>query len=330
MKQALILQQNRYTSQSMLSVLEVTLPVFALVFCGYVAAARRMLPDKAVEGINAFVFWFALPAMLFRVVAQRPIGDLIDGRFTLGYLVASFALFGLTAWLARSGRLTGTVQSVGQSAALSLNAAHGNVGYLGLPLVGEISARALPTVALIIICDIFVVISLTIAILEWHTRRGAGGSIILKVAAGLARSPLVFSLAAGLIFSLFAIPQPAVFDNFTRLLGAAAGPCALFAIGAALGGRKLEVDREIGGLVLLKLVLYPVLMAVSLLLVFKPDPYAAAVAVVCAALPSASNGFIVAQRYGMSTHAISASIVSGTALAVVTVSFVIWAVGLRS
>lgn len=314
----------------MFSVLEVTLPVFALVFCGYVAAARRMLPDKAVEGINAFVFWFALPAMLFRVVAQRPISDLIDARFTVGYLAASFVLFGLTAWLARSGRLNGQPQSAGQSAALSLNAAHGNVGYLGLPLVGEISAQALPTVALIIICDIFVVISLTIAILEWHTRRDTGGSISLKVAAGLMRSPLVISIAAGLLFSMLAIPMPSVFDNFTRLLAAAAGPCALFAIGAALGGRTLELNREIGSLMALKLVVYPLLMALSLLLIFRPDPYAAAVAVVCAALPSASNGFIVAQRYGMSTHAISASIVGGTAIAVVTVSFAIWSVGLRT
>ena len=77
----------------MLAVLEVTLPVFALVFCGYVAAGRRMLPEKAVEGINAFVFRFALPAMLFRVVALRPIGELIDWGYTIGYVLAALGVY---------------------------------------------------------------------------------------------------------------------------------------------------------------------------------------------------------------------------------------------
>ena len=57
----------------MLTVLEVTLPVFALVLCGWVAARRGLLQDSGVEGINIFVFWFALPAMLFRAVAAHPV-----------------------------------------------------------------------------------------------------------------------------------------------------------------------------------------------------------------------------------------------------------------
>ncbi|HVL56009.1 MAG TPA: AEC family transporter, partial [Burkholderiaceae bacterium] len=64
----------------MLTVFEVTLPVFALVFCGFVAAHRRMLSDEAVAGINAFVFWFALPAMLFRAVAAHPVAQIAQPR----------------------------------------------------------------------------------------------------------------------------------------------------------------------------------------------------------------------------------------------------------
>src|SRR5690606_22509240 len=143
---------------AMLAVLEVTLPVFALVLCGYLAAGRRMLPDKAVEGINAFVFRFALPAMLFRVVALRPIGELIDLRFTLGYVFAALAVFFLVFTSARRGRLGAPPANGAHAAALSLHATHGNIGYLGLPLVAEISARALPTAALVVICDIVVVI----------------------------------------------------------------------------------------------------------------------------------------------------------------------------
>jgi predicted permease len=51
--------------------------------------------------------------------------------------------------------------------------------------------------------------------------------------------------------------------------------------------------------------------------------------VVCAALPAASNTFIIAQRYGLPTASVSAAILGGTLFAVVTVSSIIWVTGLR-
>jgi malonate transporter len=315
----------------MLAVLEVTLPVFALVLCGYLAAGRRMLPDKAVEGINAFVFRFALPAMLFRVVALRPIGELIDLRFTLGYVLAALAVFFFVFACARRGRLGAPPTNGAHAAALSLHATHGNIGYLGLPLVAEISARALPSAALVVICDIVVVITLSMVLMELQRGRAAsaGGSPWRPVFLSLGRSPLVLSILAGLAFSVAGGSLPSVLDNFTRLLGGAAGPGALFAIGAALGGQRLRIDREIATLVGIKLVLYPLVVGVSLFLVFRVDPYAAAIGVLCATMPGASNSFIIAQRYEVPTGAISAAIAVGTVLSVATISFAIWLMGLR-
>ena len=77
----------------MLRVLEVTLPVFALVFCGFFGQRWHLLPARAVQGINAFVFFFALPAMLFRAVATQKPASFSDGRFALGYALATVAVF---------------------------------------------------------------------------------------------------------------------------------------------------------------------------------------------------------------------------------------------
>lgn len=317
----------------MLAVLEVTLPVFALVFCGYVAAGRRMLPEKAVEGINAFVFRFALPAMLFRVVALRPIGELIDWRYTIGYVLAALGVYLLVYRMARRGRLGAPPADGAHAAALSLHITHGNIGYLGIALIAEVSAKALPTVALTIILDIVVIVILSMVLMELQRgrERGAGSraSPWVPVFASLARSPLVLAIAAGLVVSVFGWSLPSVVDNFTRLLGGAAGPGALFAIGAALGGQRLRIDREIGALIAAKLVLYPVAVALSLYLVFRPDPFVAAIGVLCAAMPGASNSFIIAERYGVPTAAISAAIAAGTAVSVLTISLTIWLLGLR-
>jgi predicted permease len=315
----------------MLTVLEVTLPVFGLVFCGFAGAYLRLLPERAVEGINAFVFWFALPAMLFRVVALRPLAQLIEPRFFLAYVSAGLFVFFGTALVSRMGAIDPAQRTAAQSTAWALTATHGNIGYLGLALVGELGRELLPFAALTVICDIFVVITLGIGLLEVQTSAGRpqGWRIVRTVAAGLLRSPLVMSIAIGLLFSLAGAEQPAAADNFTRMLANAAGPCALFAIGAALGGQRIGADRSVLVLGAIKLLVHPLVAAVYLLWVFNVPQPMASVGILCAALPSASNTFIIAQRYQLDTRAISAAILGGTFLSVATVTTIVWALGLR-
>ena len=57
----------------MQAILAVTVPFFALVLCGYLAARRRVLPESAIPGLNAFVLYFALPCMLFRFGMNTPL-----------------------------------------------------------------------------------------------------------------------------------------------------------------------------------------------------------------------------------------------------------------
>jgi len=163
----------------MLRVLEVTLPVFALVFCGYFGQRSHLLPARAVQGINAFVFFFALPAMLFRVVATQPPSSFNDWRFAIGYAVATVGVFLFTRSAAMPPRKgwrdddPGARAAAGsQATAFGLNTAHGNIGYLGIPLVLELGRDYLPTLILAMICDIFLVITLAIALLELDRRRG--------------------------------------------------------------------------------------------------------------------------------------------------------------
>ena len=314
----------------MLDVLNVTAPVFALVLCGYVAAARAMLPPGAIGGLNAFVYWFALPSMLFRVAGLRPIADLFEPRLAAGIAAAGLASFALTYWIVRRGGLLGQAKSVPESASFSLGASHGNVGYLGLALLGQIGDHLLPTVTLAIITDNIVLIALTIVVLEMQRGRQANVLASLGTAAkSVLLSPLLGSILLGLVFSIAGLALPQAVDTFTRMLAGAAGPCALFAIGAALGDRPFQFDREIGTLVAIKLIVTPLVAALMMLVILPLDPVVAAAGIVCAALPAASNTFIIAQRYGQPTAAISAAILGGTMIAVVTVSAIIWASGLR-
>jgi malonate transporter and related proteins len=73
----------------MQAILAVTVPFFALVLCGYLAARRTCCPrPSAIPGLNAFVLYFALPCMLFRFGASTPVLELLNPTLLAVYLLA--------------------------------------------------------------------------------------------------------------------------------------------------------------------------------------------------------------------------------------------------
>lgn len=310
----------------MLTVLEVTLPVFALVFCGWISARRQLMSAESIEGINAFVFWFALPAMLLRAVAAHPVSQIADPRFLSAFLLAALLMFFGSRLFAR----TLDADSASRTG-FAFASTHGNIGYLGLPLVAQLGDPSrLPAMVMAMIVDIFVVIVLAIVLFESARSDNTGVSKMRRLRGalgGLLRTPLILGIAAGLVLSVTGATLPTSVDAFVRLLASAAGPCALFAIGASLGARRVALDHNVGALIVLKLAVHPALVAGTMTL-FGVDPALAAIGVLAAALPTASNTFILSQRYGVSTQSIGAAIVAGTFGGAATVSFVIWALGL--
>jgi predicted permease len=147
--------------------------------------------------------------------------------------------------------------------------------------------------------------------------------ILRTVGLGLLVNPMVVSISAGLVVSSLALPIPVPVNEFLEILGGAATPGALFAIGASLAGKSAERVAVAGWLSLCKLVLHPAAVAVAALLVFDVDPYAAGVMITAAALPVAGNVYILAQHYGVAPARVSAAILLSTGISILTISAVI-------
>jgi len=131
------------------------------------------------------------------------------------------------------------------------------------------------------------------------------------------------SISLGLLWSGLGLTMPAPMEEFVTILGAAATPGALFAIGASLASKAAERPVIAGWLSLCKLILHPVSVWVAAYWLFPVEPFAASVMVAAAALPVAGNVFILAQHYGVAPSRVSASILISTALSIVTVSVAI-------
>jgi len=306
----------------MQAVFNLALPFFALIFTGFLAARAKMLGTSTVGGLNTFVFYFALPALLLIETYQAPAVTGAVAALMTGYYVPGIALFFITAFIARRAMHLRPADAAIQG----LGAVFSNVGFIGLPLIILLfgSEAALPAV-LIVMGDTIIMLGLATAMIEADLGTGRSRFALFgQIIGGVARNPIVMAGVIGLSLNLLAVPVPEPVFRYGSLLADAAGPCALFALGATLAGRPIsEGAGETAWLCLLKLLIHPSLVAIMVIWVVDLPPVWIAVAILQAALPIAANVYVLAQRYQRRPEQVSTAIFFSTALGVLTLTLLI-------
>lgn len=296
-----------------------TLPFFMLIGVGYGAGRTGFFTEAATAWLTKFVFYFALSAMLFRFSANLSLAEVFDMAFVKAYLLGSVVVYVIATVAAF---LRGI--SVQEAAVEAQCAVIGNVGFLGVPMLALLMGEAAVGPVMLVLAIDLIVFGSLIVILITGTRDGRLSLRILRsVGLGLIRNPMIVSIVLGLTWSGLQAPIPGPLNEFVVLLGNAATPGALFAIGASLASKSAERPFVAGWLSFCKLVLHPAAVAVAALLIFPVEPYAAGVMIAASALPVAGNVYMLAQHYGVAPHRVSSTILISTALSIVTVSLVI-------
>ena len=317
----------------MLDVLLITFPFFALVLAGYLAARRRMLPLEAIGGLNTFVLFFALPAMLYRFGANTPIGQLLDPLTIVAWLVCALLVVAGTVKFSLNARIRWNDAAFG-----ALVAAFPNTGFMGVHLlVALLGAQAAGPAILTILIDLVVTSSLCIALsrLDGADQHGAAEAA-KKALKGVALNPLPWSILLGGLSSAAAWTPVAPVMGTIDLLADAASPAALFTIGAVLARSQAVAAAEEHGplpardfvpIAVAKLLLHPLLVwlaGTGVRAAGVPlDTFTLKVMVLVAALPSASNVSLLAERFGADTGRIARIILLTTAAAFLTFSGVV-------
>jgi malonate transporter and related proteins len=306
------------------ALINVVIPVFGIVLAGYLAGCLSVLGSESAVALNRFVYFFALPALLFAFTARAPLAKVLNWPFIAAFIGAGMLTLCIALIVGRIWfRLDFSTLSMH-----GLTSVYGNVTYMGVPLLLTAYGPdgVLPTIAATLAIN-FVFIAAGIAALE--AARATGPStprVVSQVAGTLAVNPLLLSLLLGIVFSGLALPLPKAIGNFLDLMSAAAGPGALFALGLSLVDRKLMGGTvEAFWLVVLKLAIYPLLALILVTKVFALDPLWGQAVVVLSAMPIGAGAFIVAQQYNVHVPQVSAAIVLSTAISVFTISFLlIW------
>ena len=305
----------------------VTIPVFGIILTGYLAGKFGLLSEHSAKAINAFVYYFSLPALLFLLTTKADFAEIANFSFILVFvlgtvivaLIAAFggrAIFGLTA-------LPLTIHAMVSS--------YGNTGYMGVAifLIAFGPGGVLPAIVATITANILVIgIGLTLLEGFWEGAFSQGPAA-LRVSKSLILNPLIMAPLLGLVVAILKLKFPAPITNYLDLLGSAAAPSALFSLGLSMTIQSVKVKwGEIAWLTVIKLLVQPlVTLAIIVYLIPLPSPYFEA-AIILAALPTGASLFVIAEQYGSYTKEASAMIVCSTAGAVFTISTVFIALGI--
>lgn len=337
----------------MLSVLVITFPFFALVGCGCAAARLGMLPLSAIPGLNGFVLFFALPCLLYRLGANTPLAQLWMPEAMAVYGAGALLMVAVTVWT--------TLKRWGwNDAALgALVATFPNSGFMGLPLVvALVGADAASPAMMVIAVDMVMTSSLCLALSRWGQSHGLdhqspirhGWLVFRRVAAGVLLNPMPWAIGLGALASGLQWQLPVMVERTVGMLADAASPVALFTMGAVLArARMYQQAARAGGdtvagyglpqpdpaitwrsyvpIALAKLTVHPALiagLAMALELMGYPMPSTVwVVLVMMAALPSASNVSLLAERLHAHSGRIAMIILTSTVLGVVSFPVVV-------
>lgn len=304
----------------MLASLLVVLPVFGLIALGYAARWLKIVRETTGEGLSDFVFVLAVPCLLFKTLATAN----IPAAQPWGYWIAYFA--GLTIVWALAMLIARRVfaRSGPELVVSGFAAAQSNTVFVGIPLILRAygDAGAVP-ISLLLAVHLPVTMSIATLMIE----RADQGRPGLRIIRSLASHPILIGIALGLVWRVASLPLPGELLAVTRLLGDAAAPCALFALGISLRRYGFAAPPALlGALAALKLIAHPLVVYVLAVHVFTMPPVWAAVAVMFAACPSGVNGYLLAMRYGSGVALTSGAISLSTVLCAVSVPLWVWLV----
>jgi predicted permease len=298
---------------------EIIFPVFGLLAFGYGATFTPVFDQAAGRALASFVFWFAIPVMLFRNMALQDLPHEVPWGFLVSYYGGALAIF--AAGMVLMGRLfgSGTVEQ----GILGFGASYSNIVLLGTPLVLTSFGPA-ATLPFFLILSFHSALMFTAVTVVIEVGRGEGSSLRtlpLRVGQGLAKNPILIALLGGLLWHALGLGLPVAVDAWGKLVAGAAGPCALFSMGASL--RAYGLKGALGPalvMVALKNALHPLLVWVLAALVFTMPALWVKVAVITAALPAGVNGYLFAERYGIGQAQSAAAIILSTAVSVLTLA----------
>ncbi len=309
----------------MAEILNLSLPFFGLILLGFIAARLWREGEQGLRWLNIFLIFFALPALIFKNVASAPFEQLIGWPFMLATSSVTIAAYlGVFA----AARFVFSVP-YREAVLRGVAGSYGNVGYMGLPLaVAFFGPEAAVPAALVFCFDCTLQFALTaflVTIDHEQNQDAHWGEVALRITREVIGHPFILATLAGFLASALDFSAPGALGTIIDMLTNSAGPSALFALGVTVGLQKITgIGRELPMIAVVKTVLQPAIALLIVGLLPGINPVWLQVAVMMAALPTASNAFILASQYKAYVAGASTAVIVTTVISAVTIPVIVY------
>jgi len=283
-------------------ILEITLPIFAIVFAGFVYG-RFTKPN--MSGANKIIMDLALPCLVFTSLSAKKFDFYSHGTFLLGITLIVILSGLLTIPFAR---FLGTDKK-----ALLPSVMLVNVGPIGIPLV--VLAFGQDYLGLAVL---FMVLSNV-----YHFSIGVSlmsGKFDIKL---LATNPLILSSILGILFSFYNFIFPAWLNISLTMVGSILVPLMLLSLGIRLAESKVEY-LKIGLLGSVWTFIIRIIVVLVITQFLKLDPIQKGTLILFAALPSAIFNYMIADRYNCEPNKVASIVIVGHVLCIIFLPIAIW------
>ncbi|WP_165767243.1 AEC family transporter [Parendozoicomonas haliclonae] len=295
--------------------------LFFYIALGWIGS-RTLINQELMPGLNRFVYYFAVPALLFQSARQispeelwkpLPIGALMVG------IVLTAMVTVVTSWSVFKTR------QGDQLVIRQLLTTFSNYAYMGIPVVTAFVGDAgfLAMITIILITNLVLIGSAQILLQTFQRDRSQSLSVGRQIAGvvqqSLLKSPVFLSSVIGLLFSAGDLALPGVLEKGLNAIGSTTVPLALFCLGAALQFRQSGSSvLELITLIAFKLFLHPSLTVLAIVLLGVSDPIWITVLILMSALPTGALAHVVAQHHKVYANETSLVITVTTLLSLLT------------
>lgn len=308
----------------MADILTIIAPVFLLIMLGYGLGRTRLFPEGSSAILIAFVWYIAIPALLFSSLAPRALPHASELVFVGAYYGSLYVLYGVAVLVARHVfRL-----SLGEQGIFALSACFANGGFVGIPILeGAYGEEGVRLLLLLLSFHSLTLLPVTTIIMEHAKGRGdAGANILVRTFLSIRQNPIIIALVCGLTWSALSLPYPDWLDRLVKLPAGAASPVGLFAAGLALSRVQIAGDIVQAAVAMaLKIVVLPIVVfTVTHFVLALPDIWVGS-ATLFAGLPSGMIAYSFAMQHGVGSRRAATTVLISTGGSAVTLAVVLLA-----
>ena len=296
--------------------IQIVLPLFLLIFLGYILRKKRITTDNFIQTGNSIVFKIALPAtMFYNVYIQPDIRGLFDIGFVLFIVIGAILSF-FGAWLIALI----FIKDRSIIAAFIHGAFRGNFVILGMPLLHSFigiensGMAALVILFTIPMYNIFAIIVLT---MYSDSEKKVNFLYILKQ---IITNPLTVGIAAGFVLALFQFNMPSILNSTVEYVTRMTTPLALICMGGGLelGIFDKKLKYSLWGSVYKTIVLPLITIIIAYAIGFRS--YELAIIFVTFAVPTAVASFTMTVLMGGDSYVGATSVIFSTVFSLFTLT----------